>query len=60
MRGKGKRAILKMKIKIKVDELINILIQKHEESVLKKYNLNNDKILKIQKSLQKGNWKFVN
>ncbi|MFQ6105618.1 MAG: hypothetical protein ACE5NL_00920 [Candidatus Hydrothermarchaeaceae archaeon] len=49
-----------MKIKIKVDELINILIQKHEESVLKKYNLNNDKILKIQKSLQKGNWKFVN
>lgn len=48
-----------MKIKIKVDELINILIQKHEGSLLKKYNLNREKVVRLQKSLQSGNWRIV-
>ncbi len=46
------------KIKIKVSELVNILIQKHDASLLKKYDLNTEKINRIQKSLQKGNWRF--
>lgn len=49
-----------MKIKIKVDELINILIQKHEGSLLRKYNLNKEKVMKLQKSLQNGNWRIIN
>lgn len=48
-----------MKIKIKVDELINILIQKHEGSLLRKYNLNKEKVTRLQKSLQNGNWRIV-
>lgn len=48
-----------MKMRIKVNELINILIQKDEGPLLRKYNLNKDKIVEIQKSLRNGNWKFT-
>ncbi|MFH1774156.1 MAG: hypothetical protein ABH874_04260 [Methanobacteriota archaeon] len=48
-----------MKLKIKVDELINILIQKQEAPILKKYRLDREKVVKIQKSLQEGNWRFA-
>lgn len=48
-----------MKIKIKVDELINILIQKNEDFLLKKYGLDKEMVTKLRESLQKGNWRFV-
>ncbi len=48
-----------MKIRIKVDELINVPIQKQEAPILKKYKLDKAKIGKIQKSLQEGNWRFA-
>jgi hypothetical protein len=48
-----------MKMKIKVNELINILIQKDEGPLLRKYNLDKDKIVKLQKSLRNGKWKFT-
>lgn len=46
-------------MKIKVSELIDILIQKHDNSLLKKYNLDNEKVLRLQESLRTGNWRFV-
>lgn len=47
------------KMKIRVSELINILIQKDEDPLLRKYNLNKDKINRIQNSLKNGHWKFT-
>ncbi len=49
-----------MKIKIKADELINILIQKNEASLLKKYGLDKEMVVKLREALQKGNWRFLN
>jgi hypothetical protein len=43
-----------------MNELINILIEKNQSSLLKKYNLTIDKVGEIKKSLQQGKWKFVN
>jgi len=48
-----------MKIQIKANELINILIQKHDRSLLEKYGLDSEKIEEMQRSLKEGNWKFV-
>lgn len=48
-----------MKIRIKLNELISILIDKNQDPILRKYNLDGDKVLMIQRSLQRGNWKFV-
>ncbi len=48
-----------MKLKMKVNELINILIQKDEDPLVEKYRLNKEKINSIQKSLRKGDWKFI-
>ncbi|MEE9595008.1 MAG: hypothetical protein V3V92_06375 [Candidatus Hydrothermarchaeales archaeon] len=50
---------MKMKMKIKVSELINILIQKDEGPLVRKYNLDKDKLVKMQNSLRSGNWKFT-
>jgi hypothetical protein len=50
---------MKMRIKIKMDELINLLIQKNEASLFKKYGLDRDKVLEIQKSLKEGKWRFL-
>ncbi len=50
---------MKNKMKIKVNELINILIQKDEGALLAKYDLDKDKIMEIQKSLRAGQWKFI-
>lgn len=48
-----------MRIKIKMDELINLLIQKNEASLFQKYSLNREKVLEIQESLKKGRWRFI-
>lgn len=48
-----------MKIRIKVDELVNLLIQKQEAPILKKYRLDKEKVVRIQKSLREGNWRFA-
>lgn len=47
------------KMKIRVSELINILIQKDEDPLVRKYNLDKEKINRIQTSLKSGNWKFT-
>jgi len=47
-----------MKVKFRVDELISILV-KSEDSLIKKYGLDSKKLEKLQKSLEKGDWKFV-
>ncbi len=49
-----------MRINIKMDELINILIDKKRTALLEKYNLDLDALEKIVASMEKGNWKFVN
>ncbi len=49
-----------MKLNIKMDELINILIDKKRTALLEKYNLDTDALEKIVASMKKGNWKFVN
>lgn len=46
-------------MKIRVSELINILIQKDEDPLLKKYKLDKDKVVRIQNSLRSGQWKFT-
>lgn len=48
-----------MKVKIKVSELIDILIQKHDNSLLRKYNLDSEKVNRLQESLRTGDWRFV-
>ncbi len=45
-----------MKMKIKVNELINILIQKQEMPILQKYDLDSTKVMRLQSALQKGRW----
>ncbi len=47
-----------MKIKIRVNELINILIQKQELPILQKYNLDSTKVERLQNALQEGRWKL--
>lgn len=47
-----------MKVKIRLDELISILV-KSEEGLIKKYRLDSKKLERLQKSLQSGNWRFV-
>jgi len=49
-----------MKIRIKLSELINILIEKNQAPLLKKYNLNMDMVKDIQQALRQGKWRFVN
>ncbi|MEE8167850.1 MAG: hypothetical protein V3T58_03125 [Candidatus Hydrothermarchaeales archaeon] len=48
-----------VKLKIRVSELINILIQKDEDSLLRKYNLDKEKVVVLQNSLRRGNWEFL-
>ncbi len=48
-----------MKIHIKLDELINILIDKKRASLLRKYNLDQDALDTIVASMKNGNWRFV-
>lgn len=48
-----------MKIRIKSDELINILIDKKRTALLEKYNLDLEALEKIATSMKKGNWKFI-
>ena len=48
-----------MKIKIKANELIKILIQKYDAGLLEKYGLNDEKIELLQDSMRKGKWRFV-
>ncbi len=49
-----------MKIQIKTNELINILIQKYDRSLLEKYGLDREKIKAVQDALKEGNWRFIN
>jgi hypothetical protein len=51
---------LEMKIQIKTNELINILIQKYDRSLLEKYGLDREKIKAVQDALKEGNWRFIN
>ncbi|MEK6977879.1 MAG: hypothetical protein AABX40_05695 [Candidatus Hydrothermarchaeota archaeon] len=48
-----------MKVKIKVSELIDILIQKRDNALLRKYNLDSEKVHILQESLRTGDWRFV-
>ncbi len=48
-----------MKIRIKVDELINILIDKKRTALLEKFNLEPDALEGIVASMKKGKWKFI-
>jgi|GEM_PF-7097411 hypothetical protein len=54
------RKVILMKIRIKLSELINILIEKNQAPLLKKYNLNMDMVKDIQQALRQGKWRFVN
>ncbi|MDP6612656.1 MAG: hypothetical protein QF673_01395 [Candidatus Hydrothermarchaeota archaeon] len=42
-----------------MDELINLLIQKNEVSLFKKYDLDMDNVLVINNSLKDGKWRFL-
>ena len=48
-----------MKIQIKSDELINMLIDKKRKALLEKYNLDLEAFEKIADSMKNGNWKFI-
>ncbi len=48
-----------MKMNIKLDELINILIDKKRTALLEKYNLDPEALEKIVTSMKAGKWKFV-
>ena len=48
-----------MRIQIKSDELINMLIDKKRKVLLEKYNLDLEALEKIADSMKKGNWKFI-
>lgn len=48
-----------MKINIKLDELVNILIDKKRTALLEKYNLDPDALERIVASMKKGKWKFI-
>lgn len=48
-----------MKRKMRVTELINILIQKDEDPLLRKYKLNKEKVVELQNFLRTGDWKFI-
>ncbi len=48
-----------MKIRIKVDELINILIDKKRTVLLEKYNLETVALVGIVASMKKRMWKFI-
>ncbi len=48
-----------MKIQIKSEELINMLIDKKRKALLEKYNLDLEALEKIATSMKKGKWKFI-
>jgi hypothetical protein len=48
-----------MKIRIKSDELINMLIDKKRKALLEKYNLDLKAFEKIADSMKKGKWEFI-
>ena len=48
-----------MKIQIKSDELINMLIDKKRKALFEKYNLDLEALEKIADSMKNGKWKFI-
>lgn len=48
-----------MKLNIKLEELVNILIDKKRTVLLEKYNLGPDAVDGIVASMRNGNWKFI-
>ena len=48
-----------MRIRIKSDELINMLIDKKRKVLLEKYNLDLEALEKIADSMKKGRWEFI-
>jgi hypothetical protein len=50
-----------MNMRIKLDELISILIQKPHESMhlMRKYGLNDEKLARLRRSLKQGKWGFA-
>ena len=48
-----------MKIRIKSDELINMLIDKKRKALFEKYNLDLESLEKIADSMKKGRWEFI-
>ncbi|MEE8403336.1 MAG: hypothetical protein V3R93_06250 [Candidatus Hydrothermarchaeaceae archaeon] len=48
-----------MELHIKLEELVNILIDKKRGALLEKYNLELEAFEKIADSMKNGKWKFV-
>jgi anti-sigma28 factor (negative regulator of flagellin synthesis) len=46
-----------MRLRLKVRDVINILIMKDYKKFSKEYGVNRKKINSIQKALREGNWK---
>jgi hypothetical protein len=48
-----------MKLRLKVRDIVNILVFEYRDDVARKYNLTRGDIRKVKKALRDGSWRLV-
>lgn len=48
-----------MKLRLKVRDIVNILVFEYRDDVARKYNLSRGDIQRVKKALKDGSWRLV-
>lgn len=48
-----------MKLRLKVEDLVNMLVFDYREDVARKYNLSKSSVRRVEKALKRGAWRVA-